>query len=189
MDIQKIPPQVIPYMPIIPGLLSETLNRKVGKYYSTPMNGTGVNSSSQAVTDKLTAVPFLVLQEETFDRVGMYCLTAAEGLVRGGIYSDNNLEPASLIADFGTFDVSTTGSKEIVINLTLSPGVYWLAYVSNCAAVARTVSPCNILGIGSTGSSLAFVVSATFSYAELPATFPEYVFADTIPICLALRRG
>lgn len=187
MDIQKIPPQVIPYMPIIPGLLSETLNRKVGKYYTTPMNGTGVNSI--AVTDKLTAVPFLVLQKETFDRVGMYCLTAAEGLVRGGIYSDNNLEPASLIADFGAFDVSTTGSKEIVINLTLSPGVYWLAFVSNCAAVARTVSPCNILGIGVAGTSLGFVIAATFSYAELPATFPAYSFMDTVPICLGLRRA
>jgi len=151
------------------------------------MNGLTTNSSP--TTNKLTAVPFLVLQEETFDRVGMYCLTAAEGLVRGGIYSDNNLEPASLIADFGAFDVSTTGLKAIVINLTLSPGVYWLASVSNCAAVARTVSPCNILGIGVTGSGLAFVVSATFSYAELPATFPEYAFVDTVPICLALRRA
>ena len=187
MDIQKIPPQVIPYMHTIPGLLWGALNRKAGRYYTTPMNGPATNSS--AATNRLTAVPFLVLQEETFDRVGMYCLTAAEGLVRGGIYSDNNLEPASLIADFGAFDVSTTGLKAIVINLTLSPGVYWLASVSNCAAVARTVSPCNILGIGSTGSHLAFVVTATFPYAELPATFPAYEFNDTAPICLALRRA
>ena len=187
MDILKIPPQVIPYMPIIPGLLGGALNRKAGKYYTTPMNGLEISSS--AVTDKLTAVPFLVLQEETFDRVGMHCLTAAAGLVRGGIYSDNNLEPASLIADFGAFDVSTTGSKEIVISLTLSPGVYWLAFVSNCAAVARTVSPCNILSIGSAKTSLSFVIAATFSYAELPATFPAYFFNDTLPICLALRRA
>jgi len=72
----------------------------------------------------------------TFTQVIFRCSTAPSALqtFRVGLYASKinasgALVPAGLVADFGTVAFSTTGNKIINFpsNLTLAPGIYWLA--------------------------------------------------------------
>jgi len=83
--------------------------------------------------NRLYYTPFYVDKETTFDRIGLNVSSATSGNARLGVYAvdpDTNL-PGDLILDAGTVDTSTTGVKEITINLTLQQGFYYLAGVSN----------------------------------------------------------
>jgi hypothetical protein len=61
--------------------------------------------------------------------------------------------PNSLIVDAGTVGVTTTGAKEIVINQTLSPGIVWLAMVSQVATCSTTYMPTMISPIAPYGAN------------------------------------
>ena len=83
----------------------------------------------------LYAFYYPVLRRMRFDRIGIHVHTASStsgAKARLGIYADNgNFYPGKLILDAGEVDLTTTGQKEIEINVVLDRGVYWLAYVSN----------------------------------------------------------
>lgn len=108
-----------------------------GLYYYQPSNPSDQNNA--AALNELYAVPFPVSVGTTFDRIGIeITVGAATAVVRLGIYtSENGPRPANLVLDAGTIDASTTGSKEIVISQTLTPGFYWLVA---CLQTATGVS-------------------------------------------------
>lgn len=183
--------QVIPYTPIIPGLFQGYLNRVSGTYYGAV--GFGPSGSAVAmVVDKIYCIPFLVLKTETFDRISVYVSTAAAGLAHLGIYADSNGKPGALVADYGTIDTSTTGSKEISINQTLTPGLYWLALITNGTASLRVIN--NTFSFTGTGSSISEggIGSCYYTnqpYGGLPTTHPTPAVGNTMCPAIALRRA
>ncbi len=192
MDIKTIPPQVIPYLPIMPGLFGKSLSRTPGKYYG-PLGGSNVTTTSTAMVNKIYAVPFLVLVEETFDRISITIQTAAAGNARLGVYRDNGYAPGSLLVDAGEIDTGTTGDKEIVINQILSPGLYWLAIIYSAAP--KVYAPnftVNLLGLGSNnvqGSGNGMVYLTDQAYGALPDPHPTPVIASATCPGIVLRKA
>jgi len=83
----------------------------------------------------LYAFYYPVVKRMRFDRIAIFVNTASStsgAKARLGIYSDNgNFYPGKLILDAGEVDLTSTGRKEIEIDVVLDRGVYWLAYISN----------------------------------------------------------
>lgn len=108
------------------GDLSWARYMRIGRtYYSIYCIGNPAQSIPVSA-DYLNASPFPIAVQMTFDRIGIYVYTTGAGVSRLGIYTDDGCYPDSLVLDAGTINVSTGGWKEITINQTLPPGLYWI---------------------------------------------------------------
>lgn len=155
---------------------------KAGEYYQTQVGGQrapaalGVNCAY--------AAEFAVPRATTLNSIAIEVTTAAAGsTVRLGLYADNGTgAPGALVADFGTVDSSTTGSKVLAISRTLQPGLYWaVAAARGGAPVIQGLSgggsgtvPQPLTGTavhnGYVGTHPADALSATFTPATTPTT-------------------
>jgi hypothetical protein len=75
------------------------------------------------------AHPFVVTTTSTYDRIAVRTgSVTSSGSARLGIYNSNGCEPTTRVIDAGSISFSTANTNyAITINVTLSPGVYWLA--------------------------------------------------------------
>ncbi|MFO0702897.1 MAG: hypothetical protein U0514_03505 [Candidatus Andersenbacteria bacterium] len=153
-----------------------TLNR----WYTSPITGTATTVGTPAV-NTLIAIPFVVSKVTTIDQMAINVTTlGASSTPRVGIYADNgNMYPGVLIDDAGTQSGASTGVKTYTTGLpvTLDPGLYWLAYVTNATAPAvrsfAVASMVPILGLGSglgTAPGLGWTVAFTFGALPTPFT-------------------
>ena len=102
---------------------------KSGYYY--PQSGTRQTDHGIAFKDRLQFQKTTVTFPTTF--TGVSCRVTGAGtstsVVRMGIYDDSDDgHPGTLVADWGTVDGTTTGTKTITISETLF-GTYWLGIV------------------------------------------------------------
>jgi hypothetical protein len=72
---------------------------------------------------------FYIPESVTVDRVAINVSTLGTGVARLGLYNHDSAtgRPSTLISDWGTVSVTTTGVKEITISNTLTKGWYWFA--------------------------------------------------------------
>jgi parallel beta-helix repeat protein len=143
--------------------------------------GTSVTTSVPSVNE-LTACQVLVSEPCTITVIGCNVTVAAAGsFVRMGIYADNGHGyPGALVAnsDTGQIDASTTGNKTFTYGtpLTLAPGVYWLAGVSQGGTPTVNINSGQGMGINAGNMNSALINNQT-SYRQtavsgaLPATF------------------
>ena len=137
----------------------------------------GTSASVALATDTVYYSPIFVQRAITIDAVFSYCNGAGvASAARLGIYNaDTDLQPTSLVSDFGTYDLSTTGQKSITsLSVTLSPGRYLSCLLSNNALASLYAF--NVVLPGMTFANPADVsqtilrLSGSLSYAALPST-------------------
>jgi hypothetical protein len=121
------------------------INRLTGSFdynhalpgWKSPASASYLSSTGSAPTaNAIYFTPFLISKSSTFDAIGLGVTTAAAGAVaRLGIYSSSSTTfyPTTLLTDYGTVALDTTGIKTVTIAATLSPGIYWLAVCSSSA--------------------------------------------------------
>jgi hypothetical protein len=144
--------------------------------YSLPGVALAGCSTHTVVANRLYYEPIFTDRQITLDRLAIGVTTAAAGQARLGIYSaDTFWQPTALILDAGEVDTGTTGYKEITINLTLTPGLYLLAFVANATPVLRTISG-SLVGAGisdTVGNYPTYpfwtIMIANYTYAPLPS--------------------
>jgi len=160
-----------------------------GRYYNVLTTHT-LFASMAPGANVLFATYYPVLRRITFDRIACRVTTAgaAGALVRMGIYRDNRMfYPAELLLDAGEVAADTTGEKPVVVDVTLQPGGYWLACITNDAAVelAATYESLCIFGLISSTRIAGARVSQT--YGPLPSTFPPGGTYDNRAFLLGMR--
>lgn len=99
---------------------------KSGVYYTVPAPNVTTVGTAQG---DCRAVGLKVDKTTSFDRIACEVTTAGTGtsVMRLGIYADDGGGyPGALLLDAGTIDATSTGSKQITIAVTLTPGVWWL---------------------------------------------------------------
>jgi hypothetical protein len=159
---------------------------------------------SQLATVRATAtfsgniklVPFLIPASTTFDQISFEVTSsAATGVARAVVYSDNNGVPGALLADGGNIAASSNGLKTAAISLTLAPGLYWIG-LANYAGVtfsARTIST----GLGpwfipqsNSGSTISVGWEGTYPASSSPqAAWTSYASrAGTTQVPLVMLR-
>ena len=149
-----------------------------GRWYHSP----GPRSNLNMVVDRAYASPFIVSYTGSFDRMVLHVTTAAESgaVARLGVYADSGGGlPGALVFDAGSVAIDSTGSKEVTINETLSPGLYWVVTVAQDSGTSPTVN--GTLGqrqmvarIASAGTSDAagYRDNSSSITGAMPATFP-----------------
>lgn len=139
--------------------------------------------------------PFCVPVATTFNRIGIRVATGATGKIRLGVYSDNGGTPTGggLLLDSGEIDTAVAEDKEVVINLTLAAGWYWLAIFSNTTATLRglgAVSSPALLGFtGVNVTSLHNRASITATYGPLPNPCPAVTLESGTVYLIMLRKA
>jgi hypothetical protein len=139
-------------------------------FYKAPL-GTSTATINSYQTQQHLA-PMFFDRTCTIDRIGIEVTTgSAATTVRLGIYSPdpNSGLPRRLLLDAGTVDSSSTGFKEIVVNLDIPVGLVWVTCgVSGAGPAVRAQQG---LGTGhcpaqATMSSALFNGLATTAYAS-----------------------
>lgn len=127
-------PVVQGWNPPMPRIATPQTARGVRKIIPGRYYGPGAHTPTTIAQGAgvLTAIPFLVPERFTADRISCEVTTGAgSSVVRLGVYDSSMLDgPNVLLLDAGTVDASGTGVKEVTIALTLQPGLYWLAAVA-----------------------------------------------------------
>lgn len=85
--------------------------------------------SGGGIVGDIKYFPIYIAEDTTFDSIAISVVSAvAGGTIEARLYdADGDLLPNNQIIDFGVFDVSTTGIKEIVSKFTLQSGYYFIA--------------------------------------------------------------
>ena len=169
----------------------KTRGSTLDQWYSSPNTGTALTTGAPAA-NRLIAIPLVVSKVMTIDQMAINVTTlGASSTPRIGIYADNgNNYPGVLIADAGTQSGGSTGVKTYTTNLpiTLDPGLYWLAYVTNATAPTirsfAVASMHPILGYASTlPTNAQFGWTVAFTFGALPNPFTASASALTaVPI-------
>ena len=151
----------------------------LNQWFTSPVTGTALTTGAPAA-NTLYAIPFIVSKVMTIDQMAINVTTLGSGSTpRVGIYADNgNSYPGALVVDAGTQSGGATGVKTYTTGLpvTLDPGLYWLAYVTNATApTIRTFAVASlnpVLGYSSAlGTAPNLGWSVAFTFAALPSTF------------------
>jgi len=128
--------------------------------------------------NSLCAGLFWTPRRVRIDRIGCYVETAgaAGERARLGIYRENgDLYPGELAVDGGEVAVDAVGHKELVVDVVLEPGHYFIALVTNSGAARfyRTWRA-GMQVIGSPDTSNLGRVSwyVSYTYGALPDPFP-----------------
>lgn len=112
---------------------------KSGNYYFTNYAGaTAVNAAPG--NNSLRLSPFFVPRAVTLTRLGMEIVAVGDAgsTVRLGIYADDGTgQPGALLLDAGTIPGDAVAMVEIVINLALPAGQYWVGNVVQGAPVTQ----------------------------------------------------
>lgn len=156
---------------IAPGGAVGVQTQVSGYYYASPVGVT--TGTATATLNDWQALPFWVPAAANFDRIAVEVTTGiASGVVRLGVVGDTGgMFPGPLVLDAGTVDASSPGLKEITIDLTLNPGVYWL---TNCSQVAAPGLRTFTLGSQMIGTTAPSSSSITIGYkmASVSGAFP-----------------
>lgn len=144
--------------------------------------GAAASSALSTAADALDVYPFPVPYTMSFDRIGVNVATAgaAGAKARLGIYADNGqVYPGALVLDAGEVALDSTGAKSITINVTLQPGLYWLARIQNSVGTMPQIygmDSAAVLSLGiddSLSGRPATGFRASVAYGPLPDPFPE----------------
>lgn len=114
------------------------------------------SGSFTASADTLYAIPIHVAQRVTIASLCLYIGTAATGNVRLGVYANAGGAPAAKLAELAApASTGTVGGVQAALaaNLTLAPGVYWLAALYSAAPTGT--------GIGSTDQFVSALIGGT----------------------------
>jgi hypothetical protein len=103
--------------------------------------GGGSSGTIAPTLNEARFCPFWIPRTVTLTEADLNVTAAiASDTYRFGIWVDGGGYPTTLVADYGTFDTSTTGVKTMVISQALTPGLYWYSAVPQGGASAATVS-------------------------------------------------
>lgn len=107
---------------------------QAGRYY--PAGSDQAPSTNTLTLSQLYVVPFEAGEAFTATRIACEVTTigTAGNVLRLGIYDSNDGIPNNRLVDAGTVAGDVLGGKEVVINLPLGPGLYWVAIASQVAA-------------------------------------------------------
>lgn len=138
-----------------------------GLYYTAP-GVRGAAALTVFTKDKAAFIPFYVTETATFDRMGISVSTGqASTNGRLAIYADDGHgQPGALVLDAGTVVTTATAAVEATINQQLTPGLYWLACVTQGGTTQPTLYATNAPTIHVGAGSLANAMTGMSAYSQ-----------------------
>jgi hypothetical protein len=134
-------------------------------------------ATAAATINSLRAYPVIVDAPITIDRIACQVTVGTTGNIRIGIYNDDGTgKPGTLVVDSGQLAITTPAVYQATINVTLLPGIYWFAYLTDTANTMLVFSSGNFYPVaGFSSVSFNTTVPAVYlvaqTYGALPNTF------------------
>lgn len=140
--------------------------------------GSVANSTTPLTVGSLEYEPFIVPFVRSFDRIAIMITSAAAAgkLVRLALYAATTTwQPGALIVDSGNLAADSTGIKEATISITLQPGRYLKAKLSDGTPTCRfwyvpTPGGVWIRAAAGSGSSIGYIYKTGVAYGAYPLT-------------------
>lgn len=163
------------------------------RYLSGGLLSLNTASTAALQVNLIYLTPFRVLGYTALTRIGFEVTTAVAGNARLGIFSVNSTcDGGTLVLDAGTVSTGTTGIKEITINQTLEPGLYFTALLADNTSTVRssalTPEAEGIFGVSAPGAGEhLFFKSQT--YGAMPSSVTSMGYsAGHGPLQIWLRK-
>ncbi len=180
--------ELSPY-PTHPGLTT-------GRYYGSSADGNTL-TTTQYGANVIYAIPIFLSTGLNFNRVGLE--VTSRGLFganngRMALYNNDASTglPGTLAADLGQFGVTTTGAKEIAVNVNVSgTQFFWLVCMFDGTVTTRSTTSSTgsfILGRATTSGTGINCVTASFTFGAFPSTFPTAEGATSNPPFMWFRK-
>lgn len=144
-----------------------------GRYYEPSIPG--ANGNFSLVANTMYAYLVDLGDGDTAAAISLVVTTLHASSVRVGYYTvGSDGAPGTLVADLGTFDVSSTGTKEVADTVARTGQLYLTVLAEGTPAVARAdnAAYCSSLG-GATVNGFTNLFTASQTYGALPASFPS----------------
>lgn len=180
--------ELSPY-PTHPGLTT-------GRYYGSSADGNTL-TTTQYGANVIYAIPIFLSTGLNFNRVGLE--VTSRGLFganngRMALYNNDASTglPGTLAVDLGQFGVTTTGAKEIAVNVNVSgTQFFWLVCMFDGTVTVRSTTSSTgsfILGRATTSGTGINCVTASFTFGAFPSTFPTAEGATSNPPFMWFRK-
>ena len=179
--------------PTLLNTLAELLTtRKESSWFNSCITG-GPYTSVYMSGNEIAATNLLVIKTVRVDKIGFTLYQPSSNKCRLGIYADNgNVYPGNLLFGSDEIDLSGLMYPEVDINLTLTPGIYWLAIIFNADTYAQGSYD---LGYGlirpgvPSPSGIVNTYRVSYTYGPLPETFPSGAYVTGLRPVVMLRRA
>jgi hypothetical protein len=143
--------------PVFPNFLSFTPRPPNINDFQVPYAVNATASTTLALrTGRIYWIPFVVPRKVNITQIAIRVTTASAGTHYIGIYASNSYwQPTGSPLVNVSYDTGTTGLQTSIINVTLSVGVHWFAWVASSNATVQAIpsSACASLGLVNLGSS------------------------------------
>lgn len=165
------------------------------KIISTPNSVTSLNTTTAFSQNLIRMSP--VFLNDTYNIIAVGCrvgttVGVASSTITLGLYSDVYGFPDELLHNFGIVAADTSGLKEIIININLNKGWYWVASLINNTTTNVSMTnygsssshDWNIVNnslASSTTSSIGYEISSTTLISNIIGTPSRYSSTSSIP--------
>lgn len=163
---------------------------RIGRLYN--LNYCVGATGTQAMTaNRLYAQPVLIAQKVRIDAVSIRVTTAQAGQCRTAIFNaGNDLYPSKKLIDGSVIDTGSTGDKISLLDITLEPGLYYLAWI--CSSAPTLGGTTAAYGLTPLGRTSVYVVANNTVYADIgsftiPNNFPTNPTETNLPYLIAFR--
>jgi hypothetical protein len=177
---------------IIQSMFQFMIPRKSGVWFTHSISG-GPYTYTNLTANTLYAFNMPIPETTQISAMGFTLYSPSSANVRMGIYADNGQEyPGSLLWDSGTISLSGQVYPQANVSLTLKPGLYWLAIVSDgTPSVQQTndLGLCLIRPTNPTPNGQVNVYQVSYTFGALPSTFPSGASVNAIRPFLALKKA
>lgn len=154
----------------------------IGRWYDGAFHAANPGTLAGAA-NRLDLGPFFTSQPLRVDRVAVAVSTAvASALAKIVIYNSNDDGvPDALIYESGDIDCSSTGGKEITVDITFEANrIYWLGTRHSSTATLRTIVSSSALNMGMSSSNSSTMLSCLRRTVTFASAAPDpWNFADS----------
>lgn len=165
-------------------------------FYPVSQNNITASTANQIGNGTLRLTPWLVRRTLRLDRLGGDIVTAGEAgsKLRIGIYADTGYtKPGTLVVDAGQIAGDSAAMQELVVAVTLNPGLYWIGGVAQAAPttqpMVRVINqagynppvPITISGGLPPANQILLAITMTGVTAALPTTFTPVSLGSLAP--------
>jgi hypothetical protein len=188
----ELSPEFIARIKDIEKIFEFMIPKRSGVWFTHSISG-GPYTYINLTANTLYAFNILIPIKTQISAMGFTLYSPSSANVRMGIYADNGNEyPGSLLWDSGTINLSGLMYPQANVSLTLEPGLYWLAIVSDGSPSVQQTTDlglCLIRPEVPTPSGQVNVYQVGYTFGPLPSTFPSGASVNGLRPFLALKKA
>jgi len=134
------------------------------------------SSSGSIVANVIYLTPIEIYRTVSIDAIAVWCATSSGGNMRMGIYASSSTTglPTTVVKDGGTAANATGAAVQVTFTaISLSPGLYWRAIISDSASQYKYVGSGQRAVSGISAPAATTTYAGSFTYGGTTGALPD----------------